>query len=63
LPEGADAVVIQENCQYDNEEVTILSAEQGRVSPGNNVLKKGEDIESGQTLLRAGRRLRPQDMG
>lgn len=63
LPAGTDTVVAQENCRYDDGEVTILHQAQGSVSPGENVLRRGADIGAGQTLLEGGHRLRPQDMG
>lgn len=59
LPEGADAVVMQENCEASDQEVRILQSAQ----PGENLRARGEDIEAGATLLPAGHRLRPQDIG
>lgn len=59
LPEGADAVIMQENCS---------SLEDGRIrinqapSEGENVRSKGNDIAKGSLLLRAGRRLTPLDL-
>lgn len=59
LPEGADAVVMQENCEIKNDMVKIVQ----NVVPGENLREAGEDIKSGVTLLRMGRRLLPQDIG
>lgn len=59
IPEGADAVVMQENCQALNGSVTIA----GAVRPGQNIRLKGQDITEGSTVLQAGRKLRPQDLG
>ena len=59
LPEGANAVVIQENCSLDGDQVEILKM----VEPGENLRKVGEDIQAGEILLEAGHRLRPQDIG
>ena len=59
LPEGANAVVIQENCSLDGNQVEILKM----VEPGENLRKVGEDIQAGEILLEAGHRLRPQDIG
>lgn len=60
LPPGADAVVMVE---YTN------AAEAGSievtrpVTQRTNVLEKGEDARSGETLLEAGKELRPQELG
>ncbi|NKB32591.1 MAG: molybdopterin molybdenumtransferase MoeA [Pseudomonadales bacterium] len=59
LPEGADAVVMQENCEVENDSVRILQ----NVTSGENLREAGEDIRAGATLLRAGHRLLPQDIG
>ena len=59
LPQGANAVVIQENCSLDGNQVEILNM----VEPGENLRKVGEDIRAGETLLEAGHRLQPQDIG
>jgi molybdopterin molybdotransferase len=60
LPGGADAVVMVENTQAvdaNTIEVTRPAA------PGENVLRVGEDIRSGATVLPRGHRFRPQDLG
>jgi len=59
LPVGADAVVMQENCDYTENEVTINQA----VTSGENVRKRGNDVKSGATLFGEGHRLRAQDIG
>ncbi len=59
LPEGADAVVPAEDADLDGQTVQV----QGAVTPGRNVGEIGEDIRAGALLLRAGRRLKPQDVG
>lgn len=60
LPPGADAVVMVEKTQKLAEhEIEVL----GPVAPGENVLQVGEDIALGSTVLTAGQRLRPQDLG
>lgn len=61
IPLGADAVVMQENCEYNETENTVII----RDSPksGANVRKAGEDIISGATILKAGQKLRAQDIG
>jgi len=59
VPAGADAVVPFEQTEPAEEVVRVTAA----VTPGRNVGEIGEDISSGTTVLRAGRRLKPQDTG
>ncbi|MEX0611778.1 MAG: gephyrin-like molybdotransferase Glp, partial [Pirellulales bacterium] len=59
LPEGADAVLPIENAQLDGQRVLVL----GEVSPGKHVGQLGEDVRAGDMVERAGRVLRPQDIG
>ena len=59
IPGGADAVVMQENCEVEGGSVRVS----GPVSVGQNIRPRGQDIAKGQVVLRAGRRLRAQDMG
>ncbi|MHA7816914.1 MAG: molybdopterin molybdotransferase MoeA [Pseudohaliea sp.] len=59
LPEGADAVLMQEDCEAAGEAVRP-----GRTpAAGENIRPRGEDIAAGSELFAAGRRLRPQDIG
>ena len=60
LAQGADAVVMVENTQaVDASTMEVLRP----VAPGENVLQVGEDIRSGDIVLRAGHVVRPQDIG
>jgi molybdopterin molybdotransferase len=59
LPEGADAVVMAEVTREREGVVEVGDA----VAPQRNVGAPGEDIRAGDVVLRAGRRLRPQDAG
>jgi molybdopterin molybdotransferase len=59
LPQGADTVVPVESTQTAAGAVMVHEA----VPVGRNVSRRGEDIESGTLALRAGRVLRPQDLG
>lgn len=59
LPEGADAVAMAEVCEERGDVVAVTEP----VAPQKNVGAIGEDIRAGDTVLRAGRRLRPQDAG
>lgn len=59
IPPGADAVVMQENCVFENGVLSIS----GEVRSGQHIRPRGQDIEVGETVLSAGRVLRPQDLG
>lgn len=59
IPEGTDAVAMQENCAPDGDGVRVLKGP----APGENVRPRGQDIARGQTVLGAGRCLRPEDLG
>jgi molybdopterin molybdotransferase len=59
IPKGADAVVMAEACEERGGKVEISEA----VAPHKNVGAIGEDIRIDDLVLRAGRRLRPQDAG
>ncbi len=64
VPEGADAIVMQEMCQQIDDEtqgnmVTVNIV----VKAGSNVRRAGEDIAKGGAVLRAGKRLRAQELG
>jgi molybdopterin molybdotransferase len=59
VPPGADAVVMQESCSAVDGKVTINE----RPGTGMWIRKAGVDVTMGQTVLAAGTRLRPQDLG
>ncbi len=59
IPAGADTVAMQEVCESDGDQVTIASS----VRQGSNIRPAGQDIQSGETVLGAGVRIRPQEMG
>jgi len=67
LPRCADAVLPAErtqqppNSEAGASEPFVLAV--GEVSPGKNVGLPGEDIEAGEIVAPAGRRMRPQDIG
>lgn len=56
VPDGADTVVMQENCEAEGEQVRIKELPQA----GANVRSKGQDIGSGATVVAAGERLTPE---
>lgn len=59
LPEGADAVVMQERTRRDGDEVIV----ERPVDPGSSIRPAGEDLARGQPVLDAGRRITPADLG
>ncbi len=59
VPAGVDTILPQEICRELPGGRVILPA----VKPGSNLRKAGEDIEAGACVLRAGTRLRPQEVG
>ncbi|MGE5653505.1 MAG: gephyrin-like molybdotransferase Glp, partial [Bacillota bacterium] len=60
LPVGSDAVVMIEHTESMDEETLLVMRP---VASGENVLARGEDIREGESVLRAGRRLSPADLG
>jgi molybdopterin molybdotransferase len=59
IPAGADAVVMQEQCEVQGGRV-VLPAD---IAPGQNIRRAGEDVRTGRTVLQEGVRLRPQEIG
>jgi len=59
LPEGADAIVMQEASTAAGDRVTINEVPR----PGAWIRRAGFDVRRGATILPAGRRLQPQDCG
>ncbi len=59
IPEGADVVVMQEQCEANGDQVTIKHAPQA----GEWIRRAGEDIVAGSVILPAGTRLRSQELG
>ncbi|MHB8657230.1 MAG: molybdopterin molybdotransferase MoeA [Solirubrobacteraceae bacterium] len=58
LPDGADAVIRQEDCESDGATVELLT----EVFPGNNVRRPGEDMRAGSTVLAPGVLLRAGEL-
>jgi len=59
IPAGADAVVMQEHAVRRDGLVYV----ERPVVPGENLVRRGEDVRAGEVVLPRGRRLRPQDVG
>jgi molybdopterin molybdotransferase len=57
IPEGADAVVMQELCEHVADSVLINH----RPQFAEHIRRAGSDIAAGSEILPAGQRLRPQD--
>jgi molybdopterin molybdotransferase len=60
FPEGADAMVMIEYAEdYGDGTIGVVKPS----APGQHVVYKGDDVVPGKLVLRAGQRLRPQDIG
>jgi len=59
MPDDLDTVAMQEDCTVAGDAVVIPPG----LRAGANRRKAGEDFAAGATVLRAGQRLRPQDVG
>lgn len=58
LPDGADAVAMQEDVTAENGAIRL----QGPLKAGKNVRRAGEELRAGDTVLPAGKRLGPADL-
>ncbi len=59
MPDGPDTVLMQEDCRVDGDWVVIPPG----IKRGANRRHAGEDIAAGDIILRAGQKLRPQELG
>jgi len=59
LPDGADTVVMIEDVVVDGGAVSVARPAQ----PGSHIRRRGEHVARGDPVLRAGRHLRPADLG
>ncbi len=59
IPEGADAVVMQETTRVDGDAIVVEQAP----AVGEWIRRAGEDIATGSVILRSGDRLSPQAVG
>lgn len=60
IPPGADTVVMQEDVELlEGAQVRLLEA----VTPGQHLRPQGQDIAAGSTVVKQGKRLKPQDIG
>ena len=58
VPEGVDTVIMQEDVTLEEGAIVF----HGGISAGANLRQAGEDVKKGETVLDAGRRLRPPDL-
>jgi molybdopterin molybdotransferase len=59
VPKGADAVVMIENTKTRNGDLEVWLP----LVPGENVSRKGEDLQKGEYVAKNGRRLNPYHLG
>ncbi len=59
IPQGADAVVMIERCEVTDK----VRVNDPKLKPGANILSRGREMRAGETVLHAGIRLRPQEIG
>ena len=59
IPPGADAIVMQELCELNDDQVTILEVPQ----KGQWIRIQGEDLKTGVVALKQRTLLRPQELG
>ncbi len=59
VPPGADAVLMQEFCSAEGDQVVVNSVPH----PGENIRRAGEDVEAGAEILAAGTRIGAAEMG
>ena len=59
VPFGADAVVMQEQCEAQGDSVRVDAVP----TQGQWIRRRGEDVQDGQVVLPAGARLTPQALG
>jgi len=60
IPGGADAVVMQEQAEQSDSGKVRIDAQHG---VGENIRQAGEDVQQGETVIEAGARLSPADLG
>lgn len=63
IPAGADTVVMQEDCVYDEALLRVNDGALPALKPGSNVRPRGQDMAAGQVVLTRGTRLGPAQAG
>ena len=59
VPTGVDTIILQEDINRDDTHIYFRAG----LKQGANTRPQGEDIKTGQTILKAGHKLRPSDLG
>ncbi|MDG2089659.1 MAG: molybdopterin molybdotransferase MoeA [Gammaproteobacteria bacterium] len=59
IPLGANAVILQEDTEYDDKQVKVMHAPHAE----QNIRLCGHDIQQGDVILEQGHKLLPQDIG
>ncbi len=59
VPQGADAVVLQEDTDRTGDDIVIREA----IRPGQHIRRAGQDFRTGDVMVRAGCRLTPRQIG
>jgi len=59
IPQGADAVLIQEDAARDGECVHVRES----VRPGRHIRRAGQDFRAGEVVIPKGKKLTPRDIG
>ena len=59
VPEGADAVLLQEDAEREGEGVVVREA----ATTGRHIRRAGQDFRAGEAVIAAGRRLGARDIG
>ncbi|HAU68791.1 MAG TPA: molybdopterin molybdenumtransferase MoeA [Gammaproteobacteria bacterium] len=59
IPENADCVVIQENCEFVGDDRVVINSSP---KPGDNIRPHGQDIRKGAQVISAGQILTPIDV-
>jgi molybdopterin molybdotransferase len=67
MPQGADAVVMVEDTDFNNHEAGTPAPQEvqifKKIGEGENVRKRGIDVKTGRKVLFTGHKLRAQDIG
>lgn len=59
LPKGADSVLMIENTKKDNNKLLAYN----KTVLGENIVSENEDVSLGEVVLKAGKKVRPYEMG
>ncbi len=62
VPDGADTIVMQEDCTLDETASPVIIAIPSGLKKGANLRRAGEDMVAGEMLVAARTRLRPQEI-